>query len=206
MPVSLVQWLGKIGVFYGNFQVFFNSSVCCSVVAPSYPFICHNFCFTKLLTLVLISFFTGFCFHILKKISDNVLMIKSYIRSVTYLLITWNLLEYIWHASRIIMLSGDIETNSGPKHSFSSQGLMICHWNLNSLSSNMYKKVSLLSAYTSIHKFDIICISETYSTPKLHLMIPIWRCMVAILLETITHLTLNVGQSVFIIKRHYLLN
>ena len=89
-------------------------------------------------------------------------MIKSYIRSVTYLLITWNLLEHIWHASRIIMLSGDIETNSGPKHSFSSQGLMICHWNLNSLSSNMYKKVSLLSAYTSIHKFDIICLSETY--------------------------------------------
>ena len=26
----------------------------------------------------------------------------------------------------------------------------------------MYKKVSLLSAYISIHKFDIICLSETY--------------------------------------------
>ena len=26
----------------------------------------------------------------------------------------------------------------------------------------MYKKVSLLSAYISIHKFDIICFSETY--------------------------------------------
>ena len=52
-------------------------------------------------------------------------MIKSYIRCVTYLLIRWNLLEYIWHASRIIILSGDIESNARPKHSFSSQGLTI---------------------------------------------------------------------------------
>ena len=46
-------------------------------------------------------------------------MIKSYIRSVTYLLTTWNLLEYICLISRIIILSDDIETNPGPKHSFS---------------------------------------------------------------------------------------
>ena len=45
-------------------------------------------------------------------------MIKSFIRNVTYLLITWNLLEYIWGASRIAILSGDKETNPCPKHSF----------------------------------------------------------------------------------------
>ena len=33
----------------------------------------------------------------------------------------------MWHDSRIIILSSDIETNPGPKHSFSSQGLNICH-------------------------------------------------------------------------------
>ena len=54
-------------------------------------------------------------------------MIKPYIRSITYFLITWSLLKYIWYDSRIIILSGDIETNPGPKHSFSSQGLKICH-------------------------------------------------------------------------------
>ena len=43
--------------FYGKFQNFFNSSIC-AVVAPSYTSICHNFCFTKLLTLSLISFFS----------------------------------------------------------------------------------------------------------------------------------------------------
>ena len=68
----------------------------------------------------------------------------------------------MWYDYRIIILSGDIETNPGPKHSFSRPGLKICHWNLNSLSSNMYKKVSLLSAFISVHKLDIICVSETY--------------------------------------------
>ena len=76
------------------------------------------------------------------------------------------MLKYIWYDSRIIILSGDIETNPGPKHFFSSQGLKICHWNLNSLSSHMYKKVSLLSAFISVHKLDIICLSETYLNSK----------------------------------------
>ena len=66
--------------------------------------------------------------------------------------------KYIWYDSRIIILRGDIETNPGSKHSFSSQGLKICHWNLNSLSSHMYKKTSLLSAFISVHKLDIICL------------------------------------------------
>ena len=54
-------------------------------------------------------------------------MINSYIRSVTCLIIIWIFPAYIWHASRIIILSGEIETNSGGKHSFSSQGLKIGH-------------------------------------------------------------------------------
>ena len=162
MPVSLVQWRGEIGAFYGKFQVFFNSSTCCSVAAPSYTSICHNFSFTKLLTLILITFFSGILLSYHKKINDNVFMIEPYISSVTYFLITWNLLKYIWYDSWIIILSGDIEANPGPKHSFSSQGLKIYHWNLNSLSSHMYKKVPLLSAFISVHKLDIICLSETF--------------------------------------------
>ena len=71
-------------------------------------------------------------------------------------------LKYIWHDSRIIILSGDTETNPGSKQCFSSQGLKICHWNLNSLSSHLYKKASLLSAFISVHKLDVICLSETY--------------------------------------------
>ena len=39
--------------------------------------------------------------------------------------------------------------------------LSIWHWNLNSISAHNYAKIYLLKAYIAIHKFDIICISET---------------------------------------------
>ena len=119
MPVSLVQWRGEIVAFYGKFQVFFNSSTCCSVAAPSYASICNTFCFTNLRNLILISFFSGILLSYHKKINGNVFMIKPYIRSVTYFLITWSLLNYIWYYSWIIIFSGNIKTNPGPKNSFS---------------------------------------------------------------------------------------
>ena len=40
--------------------------------------------------------------------------------------------------------------------------LMICHWNLNSLFAYNYNKLFLLRADIAVHKFDIICLSETY--------------------------------------------
>ena len=49
-------------------------------------------------------------------------------------------------------LSIDVEENPGP----------VCHWNLNSISAHYYIKLSLLRAYVSTQKFDVICISETY--------------------------------------------
>ena len=61
----------------------------------------------------------------------------------------------------IFGFSGDIEENLGPKPS-SNQNFSICHWNLSSISAYNYIKVSLLRAYTCTHKFDVICISETY--------------------------------------------
>ena len=115
------------------------------------------------LLLSCFQFFLGFGFFFnfayLKKISDNVLMIKSYIRSVTYLLITWNLFEQIWHASHIIIHRGDIETNPGPKHSFSSQDLIICHLNLNSLYHTctrkcLYCRPTFLSTNLTLFVFE----------------------------------------------------
>ena len=135
-------------------------------------------------------------------------MIKSYIRCVTYLLIRWNLLEYIWHASRIIILSGDIESNARPKHSFSSQGLTICHWNLNSLSSHMYKKVSLLSDYISVQKFDTICLSASYLSSEISPNDANLEILGYNLIRNDhpSNTKLNVGEFAFIIKTHYLLN
>ena len=76
--------------------------------------------------------------------------------------------------SPIIILSGDIEMNPGLKSNlFSNQGLIICHCNLSSMLVHMYTKVSFLPAYISIHKFDIIYLSETYL--KVAEMSAIWR-------------------------------
>ena len=58
------------------------------------------------------------------------------------------------------MLSGDVEENPGPKHK-PCQNFSICHWNVNSVSAHNFSKVPLLRAYMFIHKFDVICISQT---------------------------------------------
>ena len=38
----------------------------------------------------------------------------------------------------------------------------ICHWNLNSISAHNFFKIHLLKVNLPIHKFDIVCLSETY--------------------------------------------
>ena len=45
--------------------------------------------------------------------------------------------------------------------------IAICHWNLNSLVAHNLAKLVLLKAYNSIHKFDIICLWETYLDSKI---------------------------------------
>ena len=65
-----------------------------------------------------------------------------------------------WFCS-LLLLGGDVELNPGPEHS-SSNAFYIGHWILNSISAHNYVKVFLFKAYIAIHKFDIICISETY--------------------------------------------
>ena len=67
----------------------------------------------------------------------------------------------MWLCSLAIKRSGDIEENPGPKPN-SCDCLSICHWNLNSIPAHNFIKLSLLRAYISINKTDIICLSETY--------------------------------------------
>ena len=70
-------------------------------------------------------------------------------------------IHYVWLYSLAIKLSGDIEENPGPKAN-SCGCLYICHQNLNSICVHNFTKLSLLRAYISINKIDIICPSETY--------------------------------------------
>ena len=70
-------------------------------------------------------------------------------------------IRYIWFYSILVKLSSDAEKNPVPKPK-PCQSLSIFHWNINSVSTHNFSRVSLLRGYISIHKFYVICISETF--------------------------------------------
>ena len=70
-------------------------------------------------------------------------------------------IHYVWLCSLAIKLSRDIEENPGPKANFWGCW-SISHWNLNNICAHNFTKLSLLRAYISINKIDIICLCETY--------------------------------------------
>ena len=62
--------------------------------------------------------------------------------------------------SKILLVnSGDIETNPGPRK---SSPIKFCHWDLNGLAAHDFIKVPLIEAFISTHNFDILCLSETF--------------------------------------------
>ena len=67
---------------------------------------------------------------------------------------------YSFFSENLLLLHGDIEANPGPNKKYKS--FTCCHWNVNSLAANNMLKLSSIAAYNSIHKYDFICISETY--------------------------------------------
>ena len=58
----------------------------------------------------------------------------------------------------LLLSHGDTEVNPRPKRKLSK--LSCCHWYANSILA--LNKLSLIIAYNTGQKFDIICISETY--------------------------------------------
>ena len=59
----------------------------------------------------------------------------------------------------LLLKSGDIESNPGPRK---SSTLKFCHWNLNGLAAHEFIKLSLLEGYINVNDIDIICLSETF--------------------------------------------
>ena len=200
MPVSLAQWRGEIGAFYNNTLTFSKISIFYLLLWFSRGSIFCRLDVIKLSLLIISLILNGIIFFHFKKCRKINRKIGVYLFTTIYLLIISNLLEYLWVGSRIISLSGDIEINPGPKLNALNRCFSICHWNLNSISAHMFTKVSLLSAYSSVHKFDIICFFETYlnsETPSDDENLEITGI---ILSEKITHLTANVVKSMFTIK------
>ena len=71
----------------------------------------------------------------------------------------------VWSMSFLILLSGDTETNPGPKP-ISGQSFSICHWNLNSISAHNYTKIFLLTAYVLVYNLILFGFLRYTLTPK----------------------------------------
>ena len=125
---------------------------------------CSNFIVVSVIFISLIYLFTQ-TVH-LKSSLSYIARIKSHtICGYLYILLHISFIflyaNHFWFFKIAVKLSSDVEENPVSKPS-SSQNFSICHWNLNSISAHNYMNLSLLRAYLSTHKFDVICISETF--------------------------------------------
>ena len=90
-------------------------------------------------------FFYAFTAYIGKS-SNALLFINDYFRNLPFV-------------SLLLLRSGDIETNPGPKK---LSLIKFCHWNLNGLAAHDFLQVSLIEVFITTHNSDIICLSETF--------------------------------------------
>ena len=70
----------------------------------------------------------------------------------------------IWYALLHIILSADIHLNPGPSpttHNYCGGFFSFCNWNLNSLSTDNFYRISLLEAQNTNFNYDIISLCET---------------------------------------------
>ena len=65
------------------------------------------------------------------------------------------------------VLSEDIETKPSPAPDYLNS-FSFCNWNLNTIVAQNFINMSIFQTYHSIHKSDIICLSETYLGNSYH--------------------------------------
>ena len=63
-----------------------------------------------------------------------------------------------WLTHRSILLSGDVKTNTGTPKGY----LSFCSWNLNSVCTHDFLRVSLIEAYNTVYNYDLIGVVETH--------------------------------------------
>ena len=102
-----------------------------------------------------------YCSRILYVLTLVLAFLNRFAGSILYCNISSPFMSNIWYCRCLLQLIGDTELNPGPKPN-SCKNVLIYHWNLNSIISHNFIKVSLLTTYTSNHKFDIIFLSEKY--------------------------------------------
>ena len=85
--------------------------------------------------------------------------IRLYLFNHTTISVDLLILFFFLLKSLLLLLSGDVEKNPGPK---SHSNLKVCHYNLNSIAAHSFAKISSLEAFNAVHNHDIITISESF--------------------------------------------
>ena len=159
MPVNITQYRGSVGIFNNRNFTF----------RPKFTnFIGHtcwstNDMYLKLYLLIfsmnLVLFFVFAIAALSQSCSFHITSRNTY---TSILVITVALLsDYLWLTNNLLLLCGDVELNPELNQN-TAKKLSICRWNVNSIAAHNFAKLVLLKAFNSIHKFDIICLSETY--------------------------------------------
>ena len=148
MPVNLNQYRETVGVFNNR-----NIAICnlCNICYSQSFRNCSTFIFFNAIFICSAYLFTlqeCLKYSFLSSLTVKRRIIHTCLNLILYVSITVLYANHFWLDEIILNLGGDIEENPGPKPS-SYQSFSICHWNLNSISSHNYIKVSLLRAYIS---------------------------------------------------------
>ena len=155
IPVYVSQWRMEIRNFHNSIS----NSFCNCVFYPGKSSMVIAYVLYAALFKDIVNSTLVFAIFSVFRTKVNVIIIQF--GRVLYWNILSSFMSNIWYGKCLLQLSGDIDLNPGLKPNY-WKSFSICHWNLNSITSHNFIKVSLLTAYNSIHKFDIICLSETY--------------------------------------------
>ena len=132
MLANLVQYRGAVGIFTTRMSIFQRSGKIFSFL--NYVYI-NNFQSYSLSTFIL------FVFLFLRlKYNGHKISMKFFVRF--YFLMGVLLNSSLLLQIPLVLLSGDVEINPGPKRT-PKENLSICHCNLNSISAHNYVNLSL---------------------------------------------------------------
>ena len=149
MPVSLNQYRGEIGSFYiRSISQIIDISLSNILVNFTKNVLVYIILLVNLVFLTLLDQFS----------SCNIIYLWNFMTHLFYYRILTSFLENFLGKFDLLMLSGDIKSNPGPRPS-SGQSFSICHWNLDSIVAHCFSKISLLRAYNSVHNVSLRILS-----------------------------------------------
>ena len=156
MPIELYLFLARVGAYNFNLRSFiqkpnrhierglFTMPINKSFKIP----------FFKLLVFSLVIAFLNSNFIFDKGTSES--LAKSKLAFPDYML---TIMFFINNFKHLLLLSGDIEVNPGPKR---SSKIKFYHWNLNGLAAHDFIKLPLMKAFIETSNIDIVCLSEIF--------------------------------------------